>query len=40
MLLYCPGGTRHRVARKLADMGCTMSDFAFEPLGLQTWRVG
>jgi D-glycero-alpha-D-manno-heptose-7-phosphate kinase len=40
MLLYCPGGTRHKVARKLADMGCTMSDFAFEPLGLQTWRVG
>ena len=40
MLLYCPGGTRHKVARRLVDMGCTTSDFAFEQLGLQTWRVG
>ncbi len=40
MLLYCPGGTRHKVARRLAAMGCSTADFAFEPVGLQTWRVG
>ena len=40
MLLYCPGGARHKVARKLVELGCTVADFAFEPLGLQTWRVG
>jgi D-glycero-alpha-D-manno-heptose-7-phosphate kinase len=40
MLLYCPGGARHRVARKLVDLGCSVADFGFEPVGLQTWRVG
>jgi D-glycero-alpha-D-manno-heptose-7-phosphate kinase len=40
MLLYCPGGTKHQVARKLSDMGCSVADLSFEPVGLQTWRVG
>lgn len=40
MLLYCPGGARHRVATKLVESGCTVADFGFEPVGLQTWRVG
>jgi D-glycero-alpha-D-manno-heptose-7-phosphate kinase len=39
MLLYCPGGARHKVARRLVEMGCSVTDFAFEPSGLQTWRV-
>jgi D-glycero-alpha-D-manno-heptose-7-phosphate kinase len=40
MLLYCPGGARHKVAAKLVESGCTVADFGFEPIGLQTWRVG
>jgi D-glycero-alpha-D-manno-heptose-7-phosphate kinase len=40
MLLYCPGGVKHKVARKLVGMGCSVADFGFEPVGLQTWRVG
>ena len=40
MLLYCPDGSRHKVARRLVQMGCSVADFAFEPMGLQTWRVG
>jgi D-glycero-alpha-D-manno-heptose-7-phosphate kinase len=40
MLLYCPGGTRHKVARKLVELGCSVADFGFEPNGLQTWHVG
>jgi D-glycero-alpha-D-manno-heptose-7-phosphate kinase len=40
MLLYCPGGTKHQVARKVSDMGCSVADLSFEPVGLQTWRVG
>lgn len=39
MVLYCKNGSRHRVARRLSELGCTVSDFAFEPAGLQTWRV-
>ena len=40
MLLYCRGGTRHKVARRLVEMGCSVADFGFEPVGLQTWRIG
>jgi len=40
MLLYCSGGTRHKVAKKLVELGCSVADFSFEPVGLQTWRVG
>jgi D-glycero-alpha-D-manno-heptose-7-phosphate kinase len=39
MLFYCPRETRHEVARRLDELGCTISDFSFEPTGLQTWRV-
>jgi D-glycero-alpha-D-manno-heptose-7-phosphate kinase len=40
MLLYCPGGARHKVAKKLVELGCSVAEFGFEQLGLQTWRVG
>jgi D-glycero-alpha-D-manno-heptose-7-phosphate kinase len=39
MLLYCRFDRRHKVAEKLTQMGCVVTDFAFEPFGLQTWRV-
>jgi D-glycero-alpha-D-manno-heptose-7-phosphate kinase len=39
MLLYCPDETRHQVAKRLVELGCTVADFSFEPLGLQTWPV-
>jgi D-glycero-alpha-D-manno-heptose-7-phosphate kinase len=38
MLFYCPNETRHAVARRLGEIGCTVADFSFEPRGLQTWR--
>lgn len=40
MLLYCPNETRARVAKRLVEMGCSVTDFGFEPTGLQTWRIG
>jgi D-glycero-alpha-D-manno-heptose-7-phosphate kinase len=39
MLFYCPNETRHQVAKRLVDLGCSVADFSFEPTGLQTWRV-
>lgn len=39
MLLYCEYDRKHRVAQCLRELGCTVMDFAFEPAGLQTWRV-
>jgi D-glycero-alpha-D-manno-heptose-7-phosphate kinase len=39
MLLYCQFGAKHRVAQRLTELGCTVTDFGLEPLGLQTWRV-
>lgn len=39
MLLYCCFDKKHKVAEKLKELGCTITDFAFEPSGLQTWRV-
>jgi D-glycero-alpha-D-manno-heptose-7-phosphate kinase len=38
MLLYCPIDSRHSVAAKLKELGCTIVDISLEPLGLQTWR--
>jgi D-glycero-alpha-D-manno-heptose-7-phosphate kinase len=38
MLFYCPNESRHQVARRLTEMGCSVADFSFEPRGLQTWR--
>jgi D-glycero-alpha-D-manno-heptose-7-phosphate kinase len=39
MLLYCGFNHRRKVAEKMKEMGCTIADLGFEPLGLQTWRV-
>lgn len=39
MLFYCPEESRHAVARRMSELGCTVSDFSFEPRGVQTWRV-
>ncbi|HZU70434.1 MAG TPA: hypothetical protein VFA09_24395 [Ktedonobacteraceae bacterium] len=39
LLLYCPAERKHTVAAKLKELGCTIIDMSFEPLGLQTWRV-
>jgi D-glycero-alpha-D-manno-heptose-7-phosphate kinase len=38
MLFYCPNESRHRVARRLTELGCSVADFSFEPVGLQTWQ--
>lgn len=37
MLFYCAPGTRHRVAARLAQLGLSETEFAFEPGGLRTW---
>jgi D-glycero-alpha-D-manno-heptose-7-phosphate kinase len=39
MLLYCGFPEKHRVARRMSELGCTIMDFAFESNGLQTWRL-
>ena len=39
MLFYCDHRRRHRVAEALERLGAHVTDFAFEPRGLQTWRV-
>ena len=39
MLLYCPYDRKHKVQEKLTELGCTITDSAFEPSGLQVWRV-
>ena len=39
LLLYCPFEKRHKVAERLKKMGGTITDFGFDPYGLQTWRV-
>jgi len=39
MLLYCQFERKHKVAERLKKMGGTIVDFAFDPYGLQTWRV-
>ena len=39
MLLYCDGESRHRVAHALTERGAVVEDIAFEPRGMQTWRV-
>lgn len=37
MLFYCEPGKRHLVAARLAEMGLSETEFAFEPYGLQSW---
>jgi D-glycero-alpha-D-manno-heptose-7-phosphate kinase len=39
MLFYCQFDKKHRVAEILSKMGGLITGFAFEPYGLQTWRV-
>lgn len=39
MLLYCQYDRKHRVAERMTELGCAVENFAFEPAGLQTWRV-
>jgi len=39
MLLYCQFEKKHKVAERLKKMSGTIVDFAFDPYGLQTWRV-
>ncbi|MGI8826254.1 MAG: GHMP kinase [Chloroflexota bacterium] len=39
MLLYCDFEKKHRVAERMKEMGCTITDLRLEPSGLQTWRV-
>jgi len=39
ILLYCQFEKKHKVAERLKKMGGTITDFAFDPYGLQTWRV-
>jgi D-glycero-alpha-D-manno-heptose-7-phosphate kinase len=38
MLLYCKFEAKHKVANALARMGAVPTDFAFDSLGMQTWR--
>lgn len=38
VLLYCRHDRKHEVAEKMIEMGATIDEFAFEPLGLRTWR--
>ncbi|RPI83288.1 MAG: GHMP kinase [Chloroflexi bacterium] len=39
MLLYCHYKTKRKVAEAMKELGCHIRDFAFEPFGLQTWRI-
>ena len=38
MLFYCRYDRKHRVADRLTEMGAKVTEFAFEPRGLRTWR--
>ena len=39
MLLYCRFEKKHKVAERLKRMGASITEFAFDQYGLQTWRV-
>jgi D-glycero-alpha-D-manno-heptose-7-phosphate kinase len=39
MLFYCRPGTKHRVAARMVQLEAEVQEFAFEPMGLQTWRL-
>lgn len=38
ILFYCDFSRQHRLAEDLVRMGASVTDFAFEPRGLITWR--
>ena len=39
MLFYCLFDRKHRVAEALTKLGGTVTEFAFESRGLETWSV-
>lgn len=39
LLLYCDFERKPHVAGRMSEAGCTVSQFSFEPHGLETWRV-
>ena len=39
VLLYCHPDAKHRVAQRMIDMDASVTEFAFEPSGVRTWRV-
>ena len=39
MLFYCQFERKHKVAEALKKLGAVPMEFAFEPQGLQTWRI-
>jgi len=39
LLLYCPFNKRHTVRERLSELGTSVTDFRFDPVGMQTWRV-
>jgi len=39
LLLYCPFNKRHIVRERLHALGTSVTDFRFDPIGMQTWRV-
>jgi D-glycero-alpha-D-manno-heptose-7-phosphate kinase len=39
MLFYCPFEGKHKIAARLKQIGASLTEFAFEDHGLQTWRV-
>jgi D-glycero-alpha-D-manno-heptose-7-phosphate kinase len=40
LLLYCQTHRQHEVRQALTALGGQFTDFAFDDLGLQTWRSG
>ena len=39
VLFYCAFEKKHKVAEQMRKMGAIPTEFAFEPLGVQTWRL-
>lgn len=39
LLLYCPFNKRHIVRERVHALGASVTDFRFDPVGMQTWRV-
>ncbi len=39
LMLYCPFNKRHVVRERLSELGTSVTDFRFDPTGMETWRV-
>jgi D-glycero-alpha-D-manno-heptose-7-phosphate kinase len=39
LLLYCPFNKRHIVRERVNALGASVTDFRFDAIGMQTWRV-